>query len=460
MPKVKISEFSSTPANNTDIDSINIAEGCAPSGINDAIRELMAQLKDFQVGSAGDPVTVGGVLTVQAGSASTPALTTAGDTNTGIFFPAADTIAFAEGGAEVARIDSSGNLGLGVTPSAWSGFKVLESTAGNSVYFGSSQASLGSNAYNDGGGWRYKTTAPAGVFTNVQGSYAWFNAPSGTAGNAITFTQAMTLTSSGNQLLGTTSDVGARFYSYKVGDNDQLNSRFLTQNTANTAVTFLDIGSNPTNNTCYLNATGTNSASLLFRTDGTERARITSGGDFLVGTTSADGNIGGSSGNNTFTFRAADGLRIAQNGASYWNRYTVGATVIWRVGGGDIGSIYANSSSVSYNTTSDYRLKNTIAPMTDALAKVALLKPVTYKWNADGSDGEGFIAHELAEVCPQAVAGEKDAVDADGKPVYQGVDTSFLVATLTAALQEQQAIISAQSAVLESLKARLDAANL
>ena len=82
-----------------------------------------------------------------------------------------------------------------------------------------------------------------------------------------------------------------------------------------------------------------------------------------------------------------------------------------------------------------------------------MLKPCTYKWNADGSNGEGFIAHELAEVCPQAVTGEKDAVDADGKPKYQGIDVSFLVATLTAAIQEQQAII-------ESLKARLDAANL
>jgi hypothetical protein len=120
---------------------------------------------------------------------------------------------------------------------------------------------------------------------------------------------------------------------------------------------------------------------------------------------------------------------------------------------GTVGTIQISGSSTSYNTSSDYRLKNTIAPMTGALAKVALLKPCTYKWNADGSDGEGFIAHELAEVCPQAVSGEKDAVDADGNIKPQGIDTSFLVATLTAAIQEQQAII-------ESLKARLDAANL
>ena len=64
MPKNKISEFSSTPANNTDIGGINIAEGCAPSGINNAIRELMAQLKDQQAGTDGDNFTVGGNLTV------------------------------------------------------------------------------------------------------------------------------------------------------------------------------------------------------------------------------------------------------------------------------------------------------------------------------------------------------------------------------------------------------------
>jgi hypothetical protein len=91
--------------------------------------------------------------------------------------------------------------------------------------------------------------------------------------------------------------------------------------------------------------------------------------------------------------------------------------------------------------------------MTGALAKVAALKPVVYKWNADGSDGEGFIAHELQEVVPECVTGEKDAVDAEGNPQYQGIDTSFLVATLTAAIQEQQAIITALTARVEALEA-------
>jgi len=110
------------------------------------------------------------------------------------------------------------------------------------------------------------------------------------------------------------------------------------------------------------------------------------------------------------------------------------------------------ASATAYNTSSDYRLKNTIAPMTGALAKVALLKPVTYKWNLDGSDGQGFIAHELQEVVEGCVTGEKDAVDADGKPVHQGIDTSFLVATLTAAIQEQQALITALTTRITALE--------
>jgi hypothetical protein len=90
--------------------------------------------------------------------------------------------------------------------------------------------------------------------------------------------------------------------------------------------------------------------------------------------------------------------------------------------------------------------------MTGALAKVAQLKPVTYKFNTDNSESQGFIAHELQAVVPECVVGEKDAVDADGNPVYQGIDTSFLVATLTAAIKEQQALITQLQADVAALK--------
>jgi hypothetical protein len=125
------------------------------------------------------------------------------------------------------------------------------------------------------------------------------------------------------------------------------------------------------------------------------------------------------------------------------------------------GAITSNGSTTAYGTSSDYRMKENIQPMQNALDAVLKLKPVTYTWKPEFAgtipNGEGFVAHELAEVCPFAVIGEKDAVDKDGKPVYQGIDTSFLVATLTSAIQELSALVTAQSATITSLTERITA---
>jgi hypothetical protein len=121
--------------------------------------------------------------------------------------------------------------------------------------------------------------------------------------------------------------------------------------------------------------------------------------------------------------------------------------------GTTVGLVSTNNTNTTYATSSDYRLKEAVNPMMGALATVAALKPVTYKWKADGSDGQGFIAHELQAVVPDCVTGTKDAVDAEGNPQYQGIDVSFLVATLTAAIQEQQAIIVQLQADVAALKA-------
>ena len=126
--------------------------------------------------------------------------------------------------------------------------------------------------------------------------------------------------------------------------------------------------------------------------------------------------------------------------------------------GNSAGSINHNgTTTVSYGTSSDYRMKENVQPMTGALNKVALLKPVTYKWKEEfgGEEGQGFIAHELQEVCPLAVTGEKDAVNEDGSIKPQGIDTSFLVATLTAAIQELKAINDQQAQTITALTARI-----
>jgi hypothetical protein len=151
-------------------------------------------------------LSVKGVASFGDGSAAAPSITNFGDLNTGMFFPAADTIAFAEGGTEVMRIDASGNLGLGVTPSAWTR-KALQIGDAAAAYVanGSGGATvIATNMFFDGAN-KYATTAAAARYSVGSGNHEWYIAPSGTAGNAITFTQAMTLDASGRLGIGTTS---------------------------------------------------------------------------------------------------------------------------------------------------------------------------------------------------------------------------------------------------------------
>ena len=110
---------------------------------------------------------------------------------------------------------------------------------------------------------------------------------------------------------------------------------------------------------------------------------------------------------------------------------------------GRVGDITTSGSTTAFNTSSDYRLKENVLPMTGALDTVAKLNPVTFNWKCDGKDGQGFIAHELQAVVPDCVTGEKDAVDAEGKMITQSVDASFLIATLTKAIQELSAKVAA-----------------
>jgi hypothetical protein len=113
---------------------------------------------------------------------------------------------------------------------------------------------------------------------------------------------------------------------------------------------------------------------------------------------------------------------------------------------GQAGYISCSGNTTSYVSGSDYRLKNNIRPLKNGLALTMQMKPSEWEWKADGKFGSGFIAHELAEVCPQAVNGEKDAINEDGSIKPQGVDTSFLVGILTAAIQELKAEFDAYKA--------------
>ena len=117
---------------------------------------------------------------------------------------------------------------------------------------------------------------------------------------------------------------------------------------------------------------------------------------------------------------------------------------------GSVGSISVSGSSTSYNTSSDYRLKENVVPMEGALDRVDALKPSRFNFIADPEKTvDGFLAHEVAEVIPEAITGEKDAVDEEGNPIYQGIDQSKIVPLLVGAIRELKAEI-------ESLKSQIN----
>jgi hypothetical protein len=118
-----------------------------------------------------------------------------------------------------------------------------------------------------------------------------------------------------------------------------------------------------------------------------------------------------------------------------------------------VGTISVNSSNTSYNTSSDYRLKENVVAISDGITRLKTLKPSRFNFKIDtDTTVDGFLAHEVTAV-PEAITGTKDEVDSDNKPVYQGIDQSKLVPLLTAALQEAVAKIE----VLETKVAALEA---
>ena len=122
---------------------------------------------------------------------------------TGIYSPSANAIAWSNNGVQTMQLDASGNLGLGVTPSA-STVPTLQLASQVTLSSGGNSASFAQNAIRDTS-WKYITTAAATLYQHATGAHFWYTAPSGTAGNAITFTQAMTLDAGGNLLVGTTT---------------------------------------------------------------------------------------------------------------------------------------------------------------------------------------------------------------------------------------------------------------
>ena len=340
------------------------------------------------------------------------------------------------------RIDSSGNVGIG-TVSPGAKFEVKGGATDN--------ATININN-NNGNIWKLWNDNGANGF-NVQynGTTQLLITSAGNLGFGTSQVAVNNVGAGNNLAVFTLSDTSTTLGASKAAvtvvnsnttTNNQSQLDFATTNGSgnaywNTSATIGCIFGARTASSNYY-ASGT----LVFMTAaggvaaGTlERMRINSGGIVFINTTTD--NVGYLNIDHPGLTRYAISCNNTDTGTSSQIaiRFNRGASYT------QVGTITTTNAATNYGSGSDYRLKENIKPMANALDVVEKLKPVTFNWKIDGSNSQGFIAHELQEIFPEAVSGEKDAVDENGNPQYQCVDSSFLVATLTAAIKEQQILI-------------------
>mgnify|MGYP001230226380 CR=1 FL=1 len=200
-------------------------------------------------------------------------------------------------------------------------------------------------------------------------------------------------------------------------------------------------------------------AFMQFATNNTERMRIGSSGRIDIATTTNVFSNSSTSGINLFGTNGQ--MNLSQNGdtAMYVNRNTNDGNVInFYRSAASKGSISVTSSAVSFNTSSDHRLKENVTNVTDGITRVKQLAPKRFNFIEDADTTvDGFLAHEAQAVVPEAVTGTHNEVDEDGNAVMQGIDQSKLVPLLTAALQEAITKIETLETENTAIKARLDA---
>ena len=439
MAKNSIRDFSATAGSNTDIQSVNIDENCPASGINNAIRELMVDLKNVSTGAvnletpAADSLTVTGDLTVDTSTLKVDAANNRVGISTAS--PTAPLHLSTSASGDIAILNTSANSGTGLFINSQTANQIdvvgYDGSAANAVNIRSGGAS--------GAGLNVTTANKIGINT--------------------TSPDAMLQVQNGDITVGWADNfIGAQFQD---GSAFRLGMKFGTVNRTTKIVA----------------EASDNNGEITFETNGAERMRIDSDGRLLLRKTS-----GVTSGSCVEMERdMSSGVAMEVNNTASSGTHNA---IHFRRGGTVVGKITNGPAATGYVTTSDYRLKQGIVDMTGAIDRVKQLAPKRFNFIVDADTTvDGFLAHEAQTVVPEAVTGTHNEVetwtqqqiddgdapdgtsagdnklDGDGNtiPVMQGIDQSKLVPLLTAALKESIAKIETLETEMTALKARVTA---
>jgi hypothetical protein len=336
-----------------------------------------------------------------------------GDTNTAIRFPAADTVSVETNGSERARIDSIGRLLVGTS-------------SARSTFIGG--ASTPYVQFEGAGGIAGRVVSQCfGQGASAEGPILVLGKHRGSTVGSIT---AAADADECGQLVFSASD-GTNF----------VQAASIRANVDGTP------GTNDMPGRLVFSTTADGASSPSERFAICNDGRITTNRNFTA--TGSGTDDGFTFLNNTLLLSRNNDIPLLMR-----RRSSDGDIILFRRDTTSVGSISVTTIATAYNTISDYRLKENVAPLTGAIDRVNNLQVHRFNFIADPDKTvDGFIAHEAQAVVPECVTGTKDEVDADGNPVYQGIDQSKLVPLLTAALQEALQKI-------EDLEGRLTAAGL
>jgi len=335
-----------------------------------------------------------------------------------------DGVAFVNANTEQMRLTSTG-LGLGTSsPGSYNAAanNLVLSESGDAGITIASPGSQGSIFFADG------TASGA----EQAAGYIYYQHSSDTMALGTSNQQRLTITSTGAVGIGTTTPTTTLDVD---GQGRFTNDLLIADSTATRGRVYADSNG--------LNLRAESGLATRFLQVGAELARLDGSGRLLVGTSATpSASVFGTMISNNLTLEGHKSSVNATSGIVHWVFFNPN---------GPVGSISTNGSATAYNTSSDYRLKENVVPLTGAADRIKQLKPSQFNFIADpDTTVDGFIAHEAQAVVPECATGTKDEVDDEGNPVYQGIDQSKLVPLLTAALQEALAEI-------ESLKARITA---